>query len=160
MTKVVEKGIVVIIYAIIVLSFIWMDCTHTIRPGNCNYSPESFSLLYSHPISWLIVSLSLGMFLLPWYWRLGYAKEDNSCRWNLFPCSKGNISKVLGIFFSIAITFVTLCAIILTVWIGCSIKWYMEEDLDFGLFFYIFFGIIFTIVNLCFGLFSPKKYQA
>ena len=43
MPKTIAKYAILIVYAITIFSFIWMDCTHTIREGNQNYSPEAFS---------------------------------------------------------------------------------------------------------------------
>lgn len=100
------------------------------------------------------------MLLIPWYWRLGYAKKDNSCAYSLYPCSNGNLRKFIALLFSIVTTMISLCAVVNTVCIGFgSGLWYMEEDLELCLACYVLTGIYAIITNLCLGLFFPKNYK-
>lgn len=160
MYKTIAKYAILIVYAITIFSFIWMDCTHTIREGNHNYSPEAFSLAYASPLTWLFPIIGIGMLLLPWYWRVSYAKKDNSCAYSFYPCSNGNFRKSVGLLFSIVTILISLCAVVITICIGfASDTWYMEEDLGLCLIFYVLAGIYAAITNLCFGLFFPKNYK-
>lgn len=160
MPKTIAKYAILIVYAITIFSFIWMDCTHTIREGNQNYSPEAFSQTYASPLTWLFPIIGIGMLLIPWYWRLGYAKKDNSFAYSLYPCSNGKLRKFIGLLFSIVTTMISLCAVVITVCIGFgSGLWYMEEDLGLCLACYVLTGIYAIITNLCLGLFFPKNYK-
>lgn len=158
MLKLIARYFIIVLFAIAILSFIWMDCTHTIRDGNHNYSPESFSFSYSHPLLWFIPIISLGMFFLPLYWRTAYATHDNAYKYSIFPCGESLFSNILGAILSCYVIFVALCAVGATIVVGLSRTWYMEEDLGLMLFAYIFFGIIAFVTNLSYGMFSPKNY--
>lgn len=159
MHKFIARYFIIVIFASAILSFIWMDCTHTIRDGNYNYSPESFSLSYSHPLLWFIPIISLGMILLPLYWRSAYTTHNNSYKYSIFPCGKSMHSRILGGILSFYSIFMVLCSVGTTIVVGFSRAWYMEEDLGLMLFSYIFVGLIAFIINLSFGLFSPKVYR-
>lgn len=159
MFKSIARYFIIALFATAILSFIWMDCTHTIRDGNHNYSPESFSLSFSHPLLWLIPIISLGMIFLPFYWRTTYATQSSACKYSIFPCGKSMFSKILGGILSFIVIFIVLCAVEATIVVGLSRTWYMEEDLGLMLFAYIFFGIFAFVINLSYGMFSPKIYR-
>lgn len=159
MLKLIARYFIIAIFVSAILSFIWMDCTHTIREGNYNYSPESFSLSYSHPLLWFIPIISLGIILLPLYWRITYATNNNSCKYSIFPCGKSMSSRILGGILSFFGVFMALFAVGMTIVVGHTRTWYMEEDLGLMLFAYIFFGIIAFIINLFYGMFSSKIYR-
>lgn len=159
MIKRISRYCIVLLYVVTVFSFIWMDCTHTIREGNQNYSPESFSLSYSHPILWIIPILGIGMLLLPWFWRVGYDSPDNSFAFGIFPGGKSLFGKFIRIILTLVFSIVTFCAIYFTIWVSFSCSWYMQEDLGIMLLLYGFFGLIAFIINLYYGLFSRKLYR-
>ena len=150
---------VLTVYALTIFSYIWMDGSHTILERHINYSPTSFSLSNSSPLTWLIPIIGIGMLMLPWFWRVGFATKRNSYKFSIFPCSYGNNGKVSGILLSAGVTFVLLCAIIFTIDVGFANLKYSKEDLWLCWFCYITAGIFAAIINVCCGLFSPKNYK-
>lgn len=150
--------IILVIYCISILSFVWMDATHTIKDGNMNYSPESFSIFNMEPLSWLIPIFGLAMLMLPLYWRVCECK--NVWKWSIFPCKDSYISHIIGLIFTLLNLLITIPAIILTIGIGIvtTTVWYTEANFILMLFMYVFFGIIGFIINLCYGLFLPQNY--
>lgn len=160
MNKKVGKTIIITLYSLCMLSYIWLDCTHTIRGTNVNYSPESFSLAYAEPLTWLCPLYGLGMLLLPWYWRLGFSTPGQSCVCSIYPCRKHIFSRAIAAIFSLLNAFVSFFAVVLTL---CCLfllgKWYEPEDIGLALMMYIFGGFIAMMLNLGYGLFLPRKWR-
>ena len=154
-----KRSVIVGMYVLVVLSFVWMDATHIVREGNSNYSPEPFSLWNTEPWAWAFPLLGVAMLLLPWFWRMG--AKTGVWGWSLFPCKHTNISRFIGFFLSLINLIVSFSVISLTIMCGILSTggWYKSEDWWVMLAMYGFCGFIAAVVNLCYGLFSVKKYR-
>lgn len=150
---------IVAIYAVTILSFIWMTGTHAIVNGNRNYSPVAFSFGNVKLAYCCIPIIGLALILYPWFWKFRYGNSDNSCNFNLFPCRGNKTIRWIGMILSFAYSFVAVCAIALTLFASVYSSWYMEEDLGLMLFCYTFFGFLALLINISFGVFSPKNYN-
>lgn len=160
MKKKIGRAIIITLYSLCTLSYIWSDCTHTIRGTNVNYSPESFTLLYADPTTWLCPLYGLGMLLLPWYWKLGFSTSGQSSVCSLYPCSKHIFSRAIAVIFSLLNAFVSFFAVLLTLCLLLPNVWYDCDFYQIALSMYVFWGFTAMILNLCYGLFLPHRWSA